>query len=78
MEISKKQIELIALTPSENHYLTRRDRKDNEEVILSNGVILGKTDSPDNWTEIPIAEGDALVARLQAEQQIKMQKEINA
>ena len=79
MEISKKQVELVTLKPSEGMYLTRKDRKDNEEVILSKQVILGKTDAPENWVEIAEAEGeklrDEVQARLQEEQERKMREE---
>lgn len=81
MEISKKQIELVTLKPSEGMYLTRKDRKDNEEVILSESVILGRTDSPDNWFEISHEEGerlrDEVSARLMAENEERMQQEMN-
>lgn len=71
MEISTINI----LKPSEGNYLTQANRNENDEPIMSLQVINGNADQ---WVEIPIAEGDALVARWQAEQQIKMQKEINA
>ena len=66
MEINKKQIELTTLRPNEGMYLTRKDRKDNEEVILSKQVILGKTDTPENWMEISEAEGEKLRDEVQA------------
>lgn len=75
MEINKKQIELITLVPSENHFLTRKDRKDNEEVILSKQVILGRTDSPDNWMEITEAEGNKLQAEVNARLMAQMESE---
>lgn len=78
MKISKKQIELVTLTPSEGMYLTRKDRKDNEEVILSEGVTLGRTDSPGNWIEISHAEGeklrDEVNARLMAEMEAESER----
>ena len=82
MEISKKQIELITLRPNEGMYLTRKDRKDNEEVILSKQVVLGKTDTPENWMEIAEAEGEKLrdevqarlLAEAEAEQERKMRE----
>lgn len=66
MEINKKQIELITLRPNEGMYLTRKNRKDNEEVILSKQVTLGKTDTPENWMEIAEAEGEKLRDEVQA------------
>lgn len=59
----------------DGYYLTCKDRQDNQEVILSKEVILGKTDSRDNWCAIPIEEGDAIMAQWQAEQERKMQEE---
>ena len=75
MEINKKQIELTTLTPSEGNYLTRADRKSNEEVILSKHVILGKTDKPENWVEIPEAEGEKLRDEVQARLTAEMEAE---
>lgn len=72
MEIAKKQIVLTTLRPSEGYYLTRADRQDNQEVILSKEVILGKTDTPENWKEITIEEGD----RLQAEVNARLMQEM--
>lgn len=76
MEISKKQIEITTLYASEGMYLTQSNRGD-KMPILSNEVILGKTDSIDNWVEIPISEGDAIMAQWQAEQELIMQQEMN-
>lgn len=76
MEISKKQIEFTIITPNEGMYLTQVNRGE-DAPIMSDKVILGKNDSPENWVEIPIKEGDAIVARWNAEQEIKMQEEIN-
>lgn len=73
MEITTKKIELITLTPSEGYYLTQAYLKDNEEVILSLSVTLGKNDSPDNWKEISIEEGE----RLRAEREVELQKNMD-
>lgn len=70
MEISTIKI----LKPSEGNYLTQANRDENDEPIMSLQVINGDTEQ---WVEIPISEGDALVARWQAEQQVKMQQEMN-
>lgn len=73
MEITKRQIELITLTPREGYYLTQANLKDNEEVILSLSVTLGKLDTLDNWREIEIAEGEALKAQRDKELQSQIE-----
>lgn len=70
MEISIIKI----LKPSEGNYLTQANRNENDEPIMSLQVINGDADK---WVEIPIAEGDAIVARWRAEQEIKIQQEMN-
>lgn len=69
-----KTISIRVLTPSEGYYLTQVNREAEQEPIMSLQVINGDTEQ---WVEIPIAEGDALVARWRAEQEIKMQQEMN-
>ncbi len=64
-----KQLVLLV----DGYYLTRKDRQDNQEVILSKGVILGKTDTKDNWYAITEAEGLAL----QAEVNARLMSELN-
>ena len=76
MEISKKQIEFTIITPNEGMYLTQVNRGE-DAPIMSDKVILGKNDSPENWVEIPIKEGDAIVAQWQAEQERRIQEEMN-
>lgn len=76
MEISKKQIEFTIITPNEGMYLTQVNRGE-DAPIMSDKVILGKNDSPENWVEIPIKEGDAIVAQWNAEQERRMQEEMN-
>ena len=73
MEITTRRVELTTLTPREGYYLTQTDLKDNEEVILSLSVTLGKNDSPDNWKEISIEEGE----RLRAEREVELQKNMD-
>ena len=68
MEISTINI----LKPSEGNYLTQANRGENDEPIMSLQVINGDADQ---WVEIPISEGDAIVAQWQAEQERKMQEE---
>lgn len=53
-------ITIRVIEPSEGYYLTQRNRKEDESIILSKKVFLSALDSPDNWTEISEAEGDAL------------------
>ena len=48
------------IEPSEGYYLTKKNRNENEELILSDKVVLSAKDSPENWMEIPIEEGDRL------------------
>lgn len=69
-----KKLELLV----EGYYLTRSDRQDNQEVILSKEVILGKTDSKDNWYAITEKEGeklrDEVNARLMAEMEAESER----
>lgn len=58
------------IEPSEGYYLTKKNRKEGEEIVLSNKVILSAKDSPDNWEEISIEEGDRLKAEELAAQGI--------
>ena len=62
----------------DGYYLTRKDRQDNQEVILSKGVILGKTDSRNNWYAITEEEGeklrDEVNARLLAEAEAESER----
>ena len=58
------------IEPSDGYYLTKRNRNENEEIVLSNKVILSAKDSPDNWEEISIEEGDRLKAEELAAQGI--------
>ena len=69
MEISTINI----LKPSEGNYLTQANRNENDEPIMSLQVINGDAEQ---WKEIVIAEGDALVARWRAEQDARMQQEM--
>ena len=65
------------LVASQGMVLTQANRTEEQEPIVVTIVSLNRADSADNWTEITIAEGDAIVARWQAEQEIKMQQEMN-
>ena len=53
-------ITIRVIEPSEGHYLTQKNRKEGESIILSKKVFLSALDSPDNWAEISEAEGDVL------------------
>lgn len=53
-------INIRVIEPSDGFYLTKKNRKEGEEIILSNKVILSAKDSEDNWEEISIEEGDRL------------------
>jgi hypothetical protein len=48
------------IEPSDGYYLTKRNRNENEDLILSKKVVLSAKDSPENWVEISEEEGDAL------------------
>jgi hypothetical protein len=70
MEISTINI----LKPSEGNYLTQANRNENDEPIMSLQVINGDADK---WVKIPIEEGDAIMAQWRAEQEKRMQAEMN-
>jgi hypothetical protein len=46
----------------------------NGEPLIARNQVLN---SQGDWTEISVEEGDAIVARWRAEQEIKMQQEMN-
>lgn len=48
------------IEPSDGYYLTKRNRNENEDLILSKKVVLSAKDSPENWMEISEEEGEAL------------------
>lgn len=66
-----KTISIQVLTPSEGMYLTQANRSENDEPIMSKKVINPQGE----WIEIPIEEGDRIVAEWQAEQERKMREE---
>lgn len=72
--MNKKIITIEILYPEEGCYLTQANRTEDQGPIMSNEVINGKEE---DWVNISISEGDAIVARWQAEQQVKMQQEMN-
>ena len=63
-------INIRVIEPSDGYYLTKKNRKEGEEIVLSNKVILSAKDSEDNWEEISIEEGDRLKAEELAAQGI--------
>lgn len=67
-------ITIRVIEPREGYYLTRKDKKEDENIILSKKVFLSALDSPDNWTEISEAEGDAI----QEEEERKANESSNA
>lgn len=71
MEILTK----VKLVASEGMYLTKKNCDENQEPQMLKVADLNSAENPDDWTEIPIAEGDAIVARWNAEQELKMQEE---
>lgn len=76
MKITSKKIrniEIYVAIPEEGCYLTQKNREADQEPIMSDSVHLLSEDSQVNWTDITIAEGDALVAKWRAEQEAKMQ-----
>ena len=72
--MNKKIITIEMLYPEEGCYLTQANRTEDQEPIMSNEVINGKEE---DWVNISISEGDAIVARWQEKQELKMQQEIN-
>ena len=73
MEITNKTLIFKVITPSEGFYLTQANLGETDEVILSLSVTLGKNDSPDNWKEISIEEGE----RLRAEREVELEKNMD-
>ena len=73
MEILTK-IKLIA---NEGMYLTKKNRDENQEPLMLKVADLNSAENPDDWTEVSIEEGNRIVAQWQAEQEIKMQEEMN-
>lgn len=55
-------ITIRVIEPREGYYLTRKDKKEGESIILSKKVFLSALDSLDNWVEISEEEGNALQA----------------
>lgn len=60
--MKQSTISIRVIEPREGFYLTKKNRNEGEEIVLSNKVILSALDSPDNWEEISIEDGDRLKA----------------
>lgn len=60
MKENNIKIDIRVIEPSEGFYLTKRVKVEGEPIVLSEKVILSAKDSPENWMEIPIAEGERL------------------
>lgn len=73
MEILTK----VKLVAGEGMYLTKKNRDENQEPLMLKVADLNSAENPDDWTEISVAEGDAIVAKWNAQQEIKMQQEMN-
>lgn len=71
MEILTK----VKLVAGEGMYLTKKNRDENQEPMMLKVADLNSAENKDDWTEIPIEEGDRIVAEWQAEQERKMRKE---
>lgn len=76
--MKQSTINIKVIEPSDGYYLTQKNRKEDEEVILSEKVILSAKDSPENWVEIPKEEGEALQKRVSAELMAKADAEARA
>lgn len=73
MEILTK----VKLVAGEGMYLIKKNRDKNQEPMMLKVADLNSAENKDDWTEIPIEEGDRIVAEWQAEQERRMQEEMN-
>ena len=73
MEILTKR-KLIA---GEGMYLTKKKHDEKQEPMMLKVADLNSAENPDDWTEIPIEEGEKILAQWNAEQELKMQQEMN-
>lgn len=71
MEIITK----VKLVAGEGMYLTKKNRDENQEPMMLKVADLNSAENKDDWTEIPIEEGDAIVAQWHEEQERKMREE---
>lgn len=70
--MNRRIITIEVLTPNDGCYLTQANREADQEPIMSNEVINGKEE---DWVNISIEEGDAIMDQWQAEQERKMREE---
>lgn len=73
MEILTK----VKLVADEGMYLIKKNSNENQEPLMLKVADLNSAENPDDWTEISISEGDAIVAQWNAKQELKMQQEMN-
>jgi hypothetical protein len=71
MEIITK----VKLVAGEGMYLIKKNSDVNQDPMMLKVADLNSAENPDDWIEIPIEEGDRIVAEWQAEQDRKMQEE---
>jgi co-chaperonin GroES (HSP10) len=71
MEILTK----VKLVAGEGMYLTKKNSDVNQEPMMLKVADLNSAENKDDWTEITIREGDAIMAQWQAEQDRKMREE---
>ena len=69
-------LEITIIEPQDGYYLTQAKRNAEDAPILSKKVILSKADSPENWKEIAISEGDEMLAKFNKEQERKMREHL--
>lgn len=71
--MKQSTINIRVIEPRDGYYLTKREREEGQAIILSKKVILSAKDSPVNWVEIPIEEGDKIAeAELQTNENGQM------
>ncbi len=70
--MKESNINIRVIEPSEGCYLTKRVKVEGEPIVLSEKVILSAKDSPENWMEIPIEEGERL--RMEEEKELGIEQ----
>lgn len=70
MEIITK----VKLVASEGMYLTKKNRDENQQPLMLKVADLNSAENPDDWTEILVEEGDAIIAQWQSEQELEIRK----
>lgn len=64
------------LVASQGMVLTQANRTEEQEPIVVTIVSLNRADSADNQIEIPIEEGEKILAEWNVQQEIKMRMEV--